>query len=104
MAQDLGNDSAAPDGFSLDVSSELDLVTIFASSNFDAELEAGNIHGVLQAAGVPSVIVGASVIPSLSFEVQVPRARLEEAERLLREAQANGPSAAAEAEAASEGL
>jgi len=86
----------------LDLSHELDLVTLFSSSNIDAELEANNIHSMLEAGGVPSVVVGATTIPSLEFQVQVPRARLEEAEHLLEEARAAGPEAAAEAEAASE--
>jgi Putative prokaryotic signal transducing protein len=86
----------------VDPSHELDLVTLFSSSNIDAEMEANTIHNLLQASGIPSVIVGASTIPSLEFQVQVPRETAEEAERLLREARAAGPEAAAEAEAASE--
>jgi hypothetical protein len=42
------------------------------------------------------------VIPSLEFQVQVPRAYAEDAERVLLEAREAGPQAAAEAEAASE--
>ncbi|MBZ5626047.1 MAG: hypothetical protein LAQ69_46280 [Acidobacteriia bacterium] len=40
--------------------------------------------------------------PVLGYEVQAPRSRVAEAERLIAEAQAAGPEAAAEAEAASE--
>jgi len=47
-------------------------------------------------------VVGAPQIPSLEFQVQVPRARLQEAERVLAEARAAGPAAAAEAEQAGE--
>lgn len=86
----------------MDASHELDLVPVFASSNVDAEMEAVNIHSILQANGIPSVLVGASTIPSLEFQVQVPRIHLEEAQRVLEEARAAGPEAAAEAEAASE--
>ena len=86
----------------VDPSHELDLVTLFSSSNIDAEMEANNIHSMLEAGGIPSVVIGASIIPSLEFLVQVPRSRSEEAERLLEEARAAGPEAAAEAEAASE--
>jgi hypothetical protein len=86
----------------VDLSHDLDLVTLFASSNVDAEMEATNIRSMLEANGIPSVVVGASTIPSLEFQVQVPRARLEEAERMIEEARAAGPEAAAEAEAASE--
>jgi hypothetical protein len=102
MTQDLEQGGEDRREAGLDASSDLDLVTIFHSSNLDSELEANSIHSVLQAAGVPSVLVGTSVIPSLAFEVQVPRARLEEAERLLEEARAAGPEAAEEAEAQSE--
>jgi hypothetical protein len=91
-----------PESDSLDVSHELDMVTLFNSSNHDAEMEAMAIHGILQASGIPSVLVGASTLPILSFEVQVPKEDLEEAQRVIAEAQAAGPAAAAEAEAASE--
>lgn len=87
---------------SLDISHDLDVVTLFNSSNHDAEMEAMAIHSILQANGIPSMVVGASVIPALAFEVQVPRASLEEAQRILADAQAAGPAAAAEAEEASE--
>lgn len=78
------------------------MVTIFSSSNHDAEMEALNIHNLLQAAGLPSVMIGASTIPVLEFRVEVPRAHLEEARRVIDEAEAAGPEAADEAEAASE--
>ena len=85
-----------------DPSSDLDLVTLFRSSNTDAEMEVDNIRRMLQANGVPALVEGASVIPSLEFQVLVPRSKFEEAERLVREAREAGPEAAAEAEAASE--
>jgi imidazolonepropionase-like amidohydrolase len=85
----------------MDESSDFDMVTLFSSSNHDGEMEATSIHAMLQANGIPSV-VGPSVIPSLEFQVQVPRAYAEEAERVLVEAREAGPQAAAEAEAASE--
>ena len=99
MAQD--PDEQQEEG-GVDPSHDLDMVTLFSSSNIDAEMEANAIHGILTASGVPSVVVGASTIPSLDFQVQVPRALLKEAQRLLDEAEAAGPEAAAEAEAASE--
>jgi hypothetical protein len=46
--------------------------------------------------------VGTSTLPVLEVEVQVPREDLEEARRIIAEAQAAGPAAAAEAEAAGE--
>ena len=99
MAQD--PDEPQDEG-GVDPSPDLDMVTLFSSSNIDAEMEANAIHGILTANGIPSVVVGASTIPSLEFQVQVPRAAAEEAERLIEEAQAAGPAAAEEAEAASE--
>ncbi|MGO4880707.1 MAG: putative signal transducing protein [Bryobacteraceae bacterium] len=85
-----------------DASHEMDMVTMFSSSNHDAEMEALAIQNLLQANGIEAVVVGASTIPVLEFEVQVPREHLEEARSILAEAQAAGPEAAAEAEAASE--
>jgi hypothetical protein len=46
--------------------------------------------------------VGAPQIPSLEFQVQVPRSLLPDAQRVLDEARAAGPAAALEAEKASE--
>jgi hypothetical protein len=85
-----------------DESSSQEMVTLFSSSNVDAEMEANNIHAILQAEGIPSMVVGASVIPSLEFQVQVPRENLEQAEKVIADAQAAGPEAANEAEAATE--
>jgi hypothetical protein len=99
MAQD---PDEQPDEGGVDPSHDLDMVTLFSSSNTDAEMEANAIHAILTASGIPSVVVGASPIPSLEFQVQVPRAAMVEAERLVEEARAAGPEAAAEAEAASE--
>ena len=79
-----------------------EMVPLFSSSNVDAELEANNIHAILEASGIPSFVVGASVIPSLEFQVQVPQDRLAEAQKIIADAQAAGPDAAAEAEAATE--
>jgi len=81
---------------------ELDMVPIFSSMNHDAEMEAQSIHSLLEANGIESSVVGPSTIPSVEFQVQVPRAQLEEAERIMVEARAAGPAAADEAEAQSE--
>ncbi len=87
----------------VDTSHDLDLAPFFSSSTHDAEMEAMSIHAILQANGIPSVLVGTSQIPSLEFQVQVPRANLADAERAVAEARAAGPEAAEEAEKASEG-
>jgi hypothetical protein len=80
----------------------LDVVAVFSSSNHDAEMEATAIKGMLESNGIEALVVGPSVIPSLEFQVQVPRQQAEEASRLIEEARAAGPDAAAEAEAATE--
>ena len=79
-----------------------EMVTLFSSPNHDAEQEALAIHSLLESEGIPSVVIGPSVIPSLEFRVEVPRRNLEEAKKVVAEAKAAGPAAAAEAEAASE--
>jgi len=81
---------------------ELDMVTLFSSMNHDAEMEALALHGLLEANGIESSVVGPSTLPSVEFQVQVPRSQIEEAERVMAEAKAAGPSAAEEAEAAQE--
>ena len=85
-----------------DDSHEMDMVTLFSSSNHDAEMEAMAVHGVLEASGITSMVIGPSTLPVLEFEVQVPKEDLERARQILAEAQAAGPAAAAEAERASE--
>ena len=85
-----------------DDSHEMDMVVLFSSSNHDAEMEAMQIHGVMEANGITSIVVGTSTLPVLEFEGQVPLENLEEAQRILAEAQAAGPAGAAEAEAAGE--
>src|SRR5947209_20277687 len=91
-----------PEDLEIDPSPKFDMETLFSSSNHDAELEANAIHGVLDANGIPSIVVGATQIPSLEFQVQVPRALLEDARRVLAEARDLGPTAALEAERATE--
>ena len=90
------------ESFDVDPGHDLDMVTLFSSSTHDAEMEANAIHGLLEANGIPSLMVGTPQIPVFEFQVQVPRRHLEEAERVLVEARAAGPAAAVEAEKASE--
>jgi len=80
----------------------LDMVALFDSSTVDAEMEADVIRGVLDTNGIPSVVRRGGPNLALGFQVLVPRGRVGEAQRLIAEAQAAGPEAAAEAEAASE--
>jgi hypothetical protein len=81
---------------------ELDMVTLFSSQNHDAEMEAMALHSLLEANGIESAVVGPSTIPSVEFQVQVPKSQAEAAERVMTEAREAGPAAADEAEAASE--
>lgn len=85
-----------------DASHDLDMVSLFSSENIDAEMETDMIRGVLEANGIPCIVVRAAGFPSLGYEVRVPGASAEEAERLIAEARAAGPEAAAAGEAASE--
>lgn len=80
----------------------LDMVSLFDSSTVDAEMEADVIRGLLDANGIPSVVKRAFGYPNLGFQVLVPRGKVREAQQLVAEAQAAGPEAANEAEAASE--
>jgi hypothetical protein len=102
MAQDPRHDEDSSGDDQLDPSSDLDMVTLYDAPIVDAEMEADMIQGVLESNGVPCILVRNSILPSLGFEVKVPRDRVEEAGRLIAEAKAAGPEAAAEAERASE--
>jgi hypothetical protein len=82
----------------LDDSHELDMVTLMT---LPTEMNAVVIHGILEANGISSVVVR-TPYPSVPTMVRVARADVEQAERALREAEAAGPEAAAQAEAASE--
>ena len=91
-----------PEEYDLNPSHALDMVTLFSSSNHDAEMEANAIHSVLEANGIPSMVVGTTQIPVFSFQVKVPGSLLPDAQRVLDEAKAAGPDAALEAEEGTE--
>jgi hypothetical protein len=97
MAQEPENTSAQGDA-----SHELDLATLFSSSNHDAEMEAMQINALMQANGIPSILVGPSTLPVVEFQVRVPMDVIGDAQRILEEARAAGPAAAEEAEQLSE--
>ncbi len=82
----------------LDLSHDLDMVPVFVSDAPDSEMLAIGIRSILDAQGIPSVLVSGTVFPSLPFEVRVPKIRLEEARQAIAEAEEAGPSAAEEAE------
>jgi hypothetical protein len=85
----------------VDPSHDLDMVTLYTATTIDSEMEAGVLSGLLESNGIPALVIG-SPVPSLGYQVQVPREQAQEARRVLDEAKAAGPEAASEAEAASE--
>ncbi len=86
----------------LDLSHDLDMVTVFVSDAPDAEMIALGIRSILEAQEIPSVLVSGSVFPNLPYEVRVPKIRLDDARRAIAAAEEAGPSAAEEAERESE--
>ena len=101
MAQDPDQDEDERDLEQILTSRALDMVALYDSSTVDAEMEADMIRGVLDSSGIPSLVKRPGPFP-LAFQVLVPRGRLQEAQRLVEEARAAGPEAAAEAERATE--
>jgi hypothetical protein len=102
MAQDPERDDEQQDAEGVvDTSHDLDMAPLYFSQTIEEESEADVIRGVLESNGIPCVL-SLSPIPSLGYQILIPRNRLEEARRVLEEQQAAGPEAAAEAEAASE--
>jgi hypothetical protein len=71
-------------------SHDLDFVSIFSAQGIEAEMEAISIQSVLEANGIPCTVIGSAQIPSLPFEVRVPKSRLEEARGLLEEVRQAG--------------
>ena len=86
----------------LDPSHDLDMVPVFIAEGAGSEMLAMGIRSVLDAQGIPSVLVSSSPYPSLPFEVRVPKERIEEARTAIAEAEEAGPLAAEEAERESE--
>lgn len=80
----------------VDPTHDLDMVTISETQGATGELEALSIQSILDANGISASIVGASTLPNLSFQVQVPRNDVERAQGAIAEARAAGPAAAEE--------
>jgi len=72
------------------------------SGTVSTESEADMIRGVLDANGIPSLLVMAAQYPALGFEIKVPRGKVVEAEQLIEGALAAGPAAAEAGEAETE--
>ncbi|MBI3209360.1 MAG: DUF2007 domain-containing protein [Candidatus Solibacter usitatus] len=81
---------------------DLDLERVFRAVGTEAEMEAMAIEGLLRAGGIEAVLIGSSSLPTLPFEVRVPREEADAARRLIEEAKASGPQAAEEEELSTE--
>lgn len=68
----------------------LDFVPLFEEGTEVSEMEAISLKTLLESTGIPAMIIGASQLPSLPFEIRVPADRLEEAEEVIRQAMAAG--------------
>jgi hypothetical protein len=102
MAQDPERDDEQVLGEGeVNTSHELDMEPLFFSQTIEAESEAEVIQALLEANGIPSTL-SRSPVPTLGFQLQVPKNRVQDAARLIAEQEAAGPEAAAEAEAAGE--
>ena len=85
-----------------DASHTFDLDVVFEGVGTTAEMEAIGLRSVLDAYGIPSVLVGTPQVPTLPFLLKVPRVHLEQARQAIAEARKAVPEAAEEAERASE--
>jgi len=101
MAQDPERDDERAGAGNVNLSHDLDMEPLYFSQTIEAEVEAEVIRGLLESNGIPAV-VSASPVPSLGFQIHVPKNRKDEALRAIAEQEAAGPEAAAEAEAAGE--
>ena len=85
-----------------DPSAELDLETIAVFHGIDGEMQAAAVQSLLEDSGISAIIEGASVIPSLPFEIKVAKRLAATAREVIAKAEAEGP-AAADAESAATG-
>ena len=81
MAQDPESGETEEPIDNIDPSHDFDMTPVYESMTVDADVEAEVIKSLLEANGIPAFVVG-SPIPSVGFQVQVPKARLQEARRL----------------------
>jgi len=83
----------------VDDSSDLDAETVLETGS---EFEALSAKGMLESAGIGTVMGGDSVLPNLPFEVKVAKEQVEDAKQLLAAAQEEGSQSAEEEERATE--
>ena len=86
----------------VDPSGNLDEVTVFRSAGNTSEMEAASVQSLLEAGGIPAVVIGDARFPNLGQEVRVPKEHVTEAKRLIADALAVGSAGAEEAEASGE--
>lgn len=80
------------------------LMNVFESAGVSAEIEAQQIHALLEASGIESVLVRENVVelPVGRVEVRVVASDAERAREIIREGESGGAEAADKAEAESE--
>jgi hypothetical protein len=86
----------------VDPSGNLDEVTVFRSAGNTSEMEAASVQSLLEAGGIPAVVIGDARFPNLGQEVRVPKEHVTEANRLIADALAVGSAGAEEAESSGE--
>jgi len=86
----------------VDPSGNLDEVTVFQAAGNSSEMDAASVQGLLDASGIPAVIVGDARFPNFGQEVRVPKEHVTEAKRLIADALVVGSAGAEEAEASGE--
>jgi phosphomannomutase len=96
-AQRLIAEARPEESWRVDTSHELDMVAVAVTHGSSGEMQALAIQAVLDANGINSVLVGASTLPNLSFQVRVAAADLSKAQAAIAEAEAAGGAAADEA-------
>lgn len=79
-----------------DADEALDLVTVFTGDGATGEMQASEIHSLLDASGIFAVIVGSPALPNLPFEVRVAGERADEARQIIAAASESGAKALAE--------
>jgi len=86
----------------VDPSETLDEVTVFHAAGNSSEMDAASVQALLDAGGIPAVVVGDARFPNFGQEVRVPKEHVTEAKRLIADALVVGSAGAEEAEASGE--
>jgi hypothetical protein len=86
----------------VDPSGDLDEVTIFRADGNASEMDAASVQALLDASGIPAVVVGDARFPNFGQQVRVPKEHATEAKRLIADALVVGSAGAEEAEASGE--